>query len=240
MNQRERPRREQLKRDAVEVAGSIVSGVWPACDAPVTAGVNVECSHSSPYRVCVGPALLGFEPKHEAGEKQVGLTRRKGEAMHCPSCSTELSPGTRWCQVCHSNVVQPAAGKLASPGKRLGAYVLDGAIPWFVILGSLGVGAGVSGGDGGVGGGVMILLLLGYAAWALMLFSRGTTPGKNLLGMRVIKESGESAGFGTMLFREWIGKIISAFVFGIGFLWILLDKERQGWHDKLASTYVVG
>jgi len=42
-----------------------------------------------------------------------------------------------------------------------------------------------------------------------------------------------------MLFREWIGKWISALVFLAGFLWIILDKENQGWHDKLASTYVV-
>ena len=43
-----------------------------------------------------------------------------------------------------------------------------------------------------------------------------------------------------MLFREVIGKfIISSIVFGLGFLWIVLDKENQGWYDKLMSTYVV-
>ena len=43
----------------------------------------------------------------------------------------------------------------------------------------------------------------------------------------------------TLLIREWIGKSISALVLSLGFLWILIDKENQGWHDKLMSTYVV-
>src|SRR5690606_15441256 len=47
------------------------------------------------------------------------------------------------------------------------------------------------------------------------------------------------AGFLTMLFREWIGKWISGLIFGLGFLWILFDRDNQGWHAKIASTYVV-
>ncbi len=80
---------------------------------------------------------------------------------------------------------------------------------------------------------------MAYAIFALILFARGTTPGKMLLGMRVARESGERAGFFTMLIRELIGKTISFIVFGLGFLWILLDKDKQGWHDKLMNTYVV-
>ena len=72
-----------------------------------------------------------------------------------------------------------------------------------------------------------------------MLFARGTTLGKAALGMRVVKEDGRPAGFLTMLFREWIGNLISGFFLGVGYLWIVLDRDRQAWHDKLASTYVV-
>jgi uncharacterized RDD family membrane protein YckC len=42
-----------------------------------------------------------------------------------------------------------------------------------------------------------------------------------------------------MLLRERIGRWLSGLVFGLGYLWILLDKDRQAWYDKLASTYVV-
>ena len=48
-----------------------------------------------------------------------------------------------------------------------------------------------------------------------------------------------AAGFGSMLLRQWIGKRISSLVLGLGFIWILLDPDRQGWHDKLMTTYVV-
>ncbi|MBT7879149.1 MAG: hypothetical protein HN738_13805, partial [Gammaproteobacteria bacterium] len=26
---------------------------------------------------------------------------------------------------------------------------------------------------------------------------------------------------------------------GLGFIWIALDKRKQGWHDKLAGTVVI-
>jgi uncharacterized RDD family membrane protein YckC len=26
---------------------------------------------------------------------------------------------------------------------------------------------------------------------------------------------------------------------GIGLLWIMVDDQRQGWHDKLAKTFVI-
>jgi uncharacterized RDD family membrane protein YckC len=161
----------------------------------------------------------------------------------CPSCNAAVVPGSRWCTICHSNVVNPTVGTLASPGKRFGAHVLDMAAPFFalfLILVVAGAGA-ATGSEAGVGlGGLLgFTLALGYAVWALMLFARGTTPGKSLLGMHVMKEDGRRADFMTMLLREWVGKFISAMVFSLGFFWILFDRDNQGWHDKLMSTYVV-
>jgi uncharacterized RDD family membrane protein YckC len=134
---------------------------------------------------------------------------------------------------------------LASPGKRLGAFFLDLLIPIlallliFIVAGLPGV---ITGSERGIGLSVFLglSLLIAYDIWALVLFSRGTTPGKNLLRMRVIKEDGRRAGFLTMLIREWIGKWISGLILGLGFLWILIDRDNQGWHDKLMRTYVIG
>jgi uncharacterized RDD family membrane protein YckC len=106
-------------------------------------------------------------------------------------------------------------------------------IPFFALLTMIGAVAAIQ------SGGVLVLLMLAYAIWALTLFSRGTTPGKNFLGMEVIDEHGRRATFWRMLAREWIGKAISGLVFGLGYVWILIDRDRQGWHDKLVSTYVV-
>ncbi len=36
-----------------------------------------------------------------------------------------------------------------------------------------------------------------------------------------------------------LSKIISMVIFSLGFLWILIDRKHQGWHDKIARTYVV-
>ena len=36
-----------------------------------------------------------------------------------------------------------------------------------------------------------------------------------------------------------IGFYISMAVFFLGFLWILIDSGRRGWHDKLARTKVI-
>jgi hypothetical protein len=55
----------------------------------------------------------------------------------------------------------------------------------------------------------------------------------------VIDEAGDPAGFFRMLAREWIGKPISMVVFCLGYVWILIDQDNQGWHDKLVDTYVV-
>jgi uncharacterized RDD family membrane protein YckC len=38
--------------------------------------------------------------------------------------------------------------------------------------------------------------------------------------------------------RRHVGYVISGILF-LGFLWILFDNRRQGWHDKLAGTIVV-
>lgn len=150
----------------------------------------------------------------------------------CPSCSSEIPAGTRWCTMCHASVTG-SPEKLATPAKRLAAFLLDIAIPFIALVFIFGIaGASQSSGTG-------FFLFAAYALWAVYLFCRGTTPGKRMLGMRVIKENGADAGFVAMFIREIIGKFISAMIFLLGYLWILFDRERQGWHDKLASTYVV-
>ncbi|HLA48407.1 MAG TPA: RDD family protein, partial [Nitrospinota bacterium] len=40
-------------------------------------------------------------------------------------------------------------------------------------------------------------------------------------------------------FIRYIGYIISEIPLFLGFLWIVFDKDKQGWHDKIAGTFVV-
>ena len=109
-----------------------------------------------------------------------------------------------------------------------------------VLVGVFGAATGPDAEAGVAASSVQVLpfLFLASLVTALVLFSRGTTPGKKLLGLRVINEDGTPARFMTMLLREWVGKRLSGMVVGVGFLWIVFDKDNQGWHDTLMSTYV--
>lgn len=66
----------------------------------------------------------------------------------------------------------------------------------------------------------------------------GATIGKRFLKLKVVDMEYKPVGFWKALLRESIGKIISS-LFNLGYLWVLIDKRKQGWHDKLARTLVV-
>jgi uncharacterized RDD family membrane protein YckC len=130
-------------------------------------------------------------------------------------------------------VLHPDVGKLASPARRLAAYFVDLFIPigaFIVLLGGSLVVRSL---------GLFLVAIGAYLVWAFTLFANGMTPGKKTMGIYVASEDGRHAGFMTMFVRETFGKFLSGIVFGLGWVWILIDKSRQGWHDKLASTYVV-
>ena len=66
----------------------------------------------------------------------------------------------------------------------------------------------------------------------------GQSIGKGLLKIKAIQTSGEPLNFKIALIR-WGGYIISGLAMNLGFLWVMFDKNKQGWHDKIAGTYVV-
>lgn len=66
----------------------------------------------------------------------------------------------------------------------------------------------------------------------------GQTPGKQLFGLKVVHTCGLPLNFG-QAFLRWVGYILSALPMNLGFLWAAIDKNKQGWHDKLTDTYVI-
>jgi uncharacterized RDD family membrane protein YckC len=66
----------------------------------------------------------------------------------------------------------------------------------------------------------------------------GHTPGMFLMGLTTVTLDGGSVSFWRAVVRT-VGFFLSAFVFFLGFLWILIDNRRQGWHDKMAGTCVI-
>lgn len=67
---------------------------------------------------------------------------------------------------------------------------------------------------------------------------KGGTPGKLILGMRIVNDKGEYIGIPMAILR-YIGKIVSGMILFIGYFMIGWDEKKQGLHDKIAQTYVV-
>jgi uncharacterized RDD family membrane protein YckC len=65
----------------------------------------------------------------------------------------------------------------------------------------------------------------------------GQTPGKWLLGVKVVAQGGGRVSLLRALVRL-VGYLLSALPLYLGFLWIL-GPRRRGWHDVLAGTEVV-
>ena len=159
--------------------------------------------------------------------------------------------------------------RLASRGKRFGAFCIDAVVPAVSVIicfGAMvalivsqlmfdpGFGFGSPGfgyGYGyrysrGLSAGTVTALIFSFVltvAWLvveLVFFNKSKTIGKAALGLQVVSsDDGEPIGFWKMLFREFFVKAASGSVFALGFIWILIDDRNRGWHDKILDTYVV-
>ena len=67
----------------------------------------------------------------------------------------------------------------------------------------------------------------------------GRTLGKWVAGISVVDEEGNKPGVAVAIPREMVGRFVATITFGIGIIWVVFDKNHQGWHDKMAGTYVV-
>ena len=81
-----------------------------------------------------------------------------------------------------------------------------------------------------------LIFFFGYFIIPTVIWGR--TPGKWVAGIVVVDSEGQTPGPAAIP-REMIGKFVSYLAAGIGIFWLILDPKRQGWHDKIAGTYVV-
>ena len=85
----------------------------------------------------------------------------------------------------------------------------------------------------------MAWLVLATAYFVVFHGMEGRTIGKWLLGLRVVGSGRTPITYRRALLR-WIGTIgLGVASFGLAFLWILWQRERRGWHDFLARTWVI-
>ena len=84
----------------------------------------------------------------------------------------------------------------------------------------------------------LLVVLIALCYFTMFVGMRGQTPGKMLLGLKVVRTDGEAIGFGRALVR-WMGQCLSLLILGVGFLMVAFSGRKQGLHDKIAGTYVV-
>jgi uncharacterized RDD family membrane protein YckC len=123
------------------------------------------------------------------------------------------------------------SGPRAGFWRRFGAYFLD-SILIGIVVGILTAVLKTTG--------YFVGIAIGLAYFVYFEGSpSGQTVGKRVLDIRVIDyATGGSLGYGKAFLR-WIGRIVSGAICLLGYLWMIWDKEKQTWHDKIAGTVVV-
>ena len=83
-----------------------------------------------------------------------------------------------------------------------------------------------------------VFTYIGIAAYFVLLtYFAHSTPGKLLFRLQVVTKDGEWT-FINILYRETVGRFLSSLLC-IGYLAVLVTKQKQGFHDMLCDTCVV-
>jgi uncharacterized RDD family membrane protein YckC len=137
---------------------------------------------------------------------------------------------------------RPFAGWWSRVAAQLVDSIIVSIIPlllYFVALSSSDTAAGLVIGLGSI--------VIGIVYYALTIGrsgpNNGQTLGKQLLNIRIVRESGEPMTAGTAILRE---TLIKGILMGICFIVTILnylaplwDGRNQAWHDKIVNTMVV-
>jgi len=145
----------------------------------------------------------------------------------------------------HSPIADDA---LAEPWRRLVGFVVDWILMVLIALILVSVlQIDLDPGDrAGLPVSVRIVQgLVGAAYYIGFTVARGQTPGKVLIGTRVVMErTARIPGLGPSSLR-WVVPGVFVFLPGVSVLatviygWLLFDSRRRGLHDKAARTVVV-
>lgn len=114
-----------------------------------------------------------------------------------------------------------------------------------IVIDSIGIGI-VNGilssilyrGDTTATSGLQTLLGVAYFCYFWSSYGGGQTLGMRALNIKVVKTDGSQLDL-VGAFLRYVGLFISVAVLLIGVIWAAFDAQKQGWHDKIAGTYVV-
>jgi uncharacterized RDD family membrane protein YckC len=131
---------------------------------------------------------------------------------------------------------------------RFVAYLIDGLIVGFasvalqaILLPGLRSSAGITRGSAALAL-IGIAYLVGVAMAAtyegLFVYKLGATPGKMVLGLRVVRPDGGPVSLGRAVGR-YFAKMLSAIIMLIGFIMAGFDREKRALHDMLVDPRVI-
>lgn len=90
----------------------------------------------------------------------------------------------------------------------------------------------------GIGDFLLNVVLPAVAVVAFWIY-RSATPGKMATNTRIVDAVTGSAPSTKQCVVRYLGYFVSTFGLFLGFLWIVFDSRKQGWHDKMARTVVI-
>jgi uncharacterized RDD family membrane protein YckC len=111
---------------------------------------------------------------------------------------------------------------------RVGALLID------AVLVSSVIGFIHSHGDDGLHISTVALAVYGCLMWKL----KGSTIGGIVFGLQIVRADGRAIDWATAIVRA-LSCFLSLIVLGLGFIWILFDRDHRAWHDMIAGTLVV-
>jgi uncharacterized RDD family membrane protein YckC len=165
--------------------------------------------------------------------------------MKCSICGHDNTSAARFCANCGSTLItEPQPHVVAEPESTPPEAVTEYAGFWIRFCAAIIDGIILS-----------VVTALSSLLFAYMTFFfgfillwiyhwlftgiKGQTPGKMLLGIKVVDVNGDKPSLGTAALREIAGKTISMIILFIGFLAIGMNDRKQGWHDEVSHTFVV-
>ena len=90
---------------------------------------------------------------------------------------------------------------------------------------------------------IMLLIFVSWGLAVLVYFIglwvwRGQTLGQMATRIKVVRADGQPMDLGVATLR-FVGLLVCGLTLGIGFLFIVFDKQKRGLHDRIAGTYVI-
>jgi len=166
-----------------------------------------------------------------------------GNILVCGSCKPAYAQGLS------EGIAARSAFHYAGFWIRFVAYLIDALIVGFasvavqvILLGGLGLRSG----SPSLGAGAIALVGLAYIVGVaiaatyegMFVYKLGATPGKMVLGLRVVRPDGGPVSLGRAIGR-YFAKLLSGIILLIGFIMAGFDREKRGLHDILVDTRVI-